>query len=435
MAARTPLENWIARRTFGGRAFGPDALFAWQMEQLRSVVEYAKAHSPFYSRHLAGFQAPRMGAGAADLPLTGEEDLRRAGHKMLCVSQGEIERVVTLDTTGTTGPPKRLWFTREEQADIIDFFHHGMSTLAGEGDRVMILLPHERPGSVGDLLAAGLLRLGAEPLRHGLVRNLGACLDAIEKDRANVLVGTPASVRGLAVYARAAGRRHTLKSVLLSTDYASDAAKEAIADAFCCEVFDHYGMTEMGLGGGVECEAHAGYHLRELDLLFEVIHPHTLRPLPAGEYGEVVISTLRRTGMPLIRYRTGDISRFLPGVCPCGSPLRRLERIAGRLGQEVALDKGALSMPLLDEALFRLPGLLDFTAAFAAGPTPCLRIEAAVLDIVRPACNATDIQNALLATESLAAAAANGALTVEIALRAVSDWPGLHTGKRRLARA
>ena len=86
----------------------------------------------------------------------------------------------------------------------------------------------------------------------------------------------------------------------------------------------------MGLGGGVECEAHLGYHLREADLYFEIIDPNTGRLVPAGEYGEVVFSTLTRRGMPLIRYRLGDRCRFLPGRCPCGSGLRLMERVSGR---------------------------------------------------------------------------------------------------------
>jgi phenylacetate-CoA ligase len=70
-----------------------------------------------------------------------------------------------------------------------------------------------------------------------------------------------------------------------------------------------------------------GYHLREADLYFEIVAPATGEPLPDGEYGEIVFSTLTRRGMPLLRYRTGDMSRFLPATCACGTALRRLEKV------------------------------------------------------------------------------------------------------------
>jgi phenylacetate-coenzyme A ligase PaaK-like adenylate-forming protein len=135
-------------------------------------------------------------------------------------------------------------------------------------------------------------------------------------------------------------------------------------------VFNHYGMTETGLGGGVECEARRGYHLREADLYVEVVEPNGTRPMPDGERGEVVVTTLTRTGMPLIRYRTGDLSRFIPGPCPCGTDLRTLERITGRAAGVVRTATGAgLSLAELDEVLFGLPGVLDFDATLLRGAT------------------------------------------------------------------
>ncbi len=105
-------------------------------------------------------------------------------------------------------------------------------------------------------------------------------------------------------------------------------------------MFNHYGMTEMGLGGGVDCRALTGYHLREADLYFEIVDPVDGRPLPDGEPGEVVFTTLTRRGMPLIRYRTGDLARFLPGSCPCGTVLRRLDHVQGRLAGRVKVGGG-----------------------------------------------------------------------------------------------
>jgi phenylacetate-coenzyme A ligase PaaK-like adenylate-forming protein len=116
----------------------------------------------------------------------------------------------------------------------------------------------------------------------------------------------------------------------------------------------------MGLGGGVECEAHHGYHLREADLFFEIVHPQTGEPIPDGEYGEVVFTTLTRQGMPFLRYRMGDRSRFLPGACPCGTSLELMERVSGRINEFVPVGDAILNLPDFDEVLFSIPDILNF---------------------------------------------------------------------------
>ena len=122
-------------------------------------------------------------------------------------------------------------------------------------------------------------------------------------------------------------------------------------------------MTETGLGGGVECSAHEGYHMREADLLFEIIDPVSGTPVRDGERGEIVFTTLTRRGMPLIRYRTDDISGVITEPCPCGSTFRRFAGICGRISDSVDLaEKYKLSMSMLDDLLFGVSGLVGFSA-------------------------------------------------------------------------
>jgi phenylacetate-coenzyme A ligase PaaK-like adenylate-forming protein len=150
----------------------------------------------------------------------------------------------------------------------------------------------------------------------------------------------------------------------LSTDYVPRAVVREVGRLWDCDVFEHYGMTEMGLGGGVDCAVHAGYHMREADLYFEIIDPITGGVLPEGEEGEVVVTTLTREGMPLIRYRTGDISCFIPGPCPCGTVLRRMERVAGRKnGRVILCGDHSFTLADLDEAIFSVAKVIDLTAA------------------------------------------------------------------------
>ncbi len=362
----TPLDSWISHKIgFSGKATRK-AIEEYQLERLREMLELARSQSPFYRSHLN--RAPGQLSSLEDLaqfPFTTPQDIRDDGLQFLCVSQDEIQRVVTLDTTGTTGQPKRIYFTKEDQELTLDFFHHGMATFTAPGDRVLILLPCERAGSVGDLLAIALQRLGAEPIRHGIVRDAAQTLEVMRSEKVDGLVGIPIQVLGLA--------RHSpeirLKSVLLSTDYVPDAVVRAVEQEWHCQVYNHYGMTEMGLGGGVECQAHRGYHVREADLYFEIVDPETGRPVAEGKTGEVVFTTLTRTGMPLIRYRTGDISRFIPGACPCGTCLKTMERIRARKTGRVALGAAeSLTIADLDEALFSVDGVYDYDAGVSHEP-------------------------------------------------------------------
>lgn len=360
---RTPLESWISEKI--GEGQGPltrESIERHQLAKLRETLAWSGARSNFYRQRLAdaGHSELHCLADLCRIPFTTAEDVTSNPLEFLCVSQSDIERVVTLRTSGTTGESKRIYFTREDQELTIDFFHRGMATLVGRGDRVLILLPGERPGSVGDLLAIGLGRLGVHAVAYGPVQDDALALEVMIREEIDALVGIPVQVLALA---RQSGGLGAPRSILLSTDYVPEAIREELARIWGCAVYTHYGMTEMGYGGGVECEVRYGYHVREADLLFEIIDPESGIPVDEGEIGEVVFTTLTRRGMPLIRYRTGDLSRFLPEPCPCGTILKTMAPVTGRLTNQVKLESGTvLTMADLDEALFPIRGLLDFTA-------------------------------------------------------------------------
>jgi phenylacetate-coenzyme A ligase PaaK-like adenylate-forming protein len=191
----------------------------------------------------------------------------------------------------------------------------------------------------------------------------GAVLERIRSERIASLVGLPVQVLGLARHpAGTTVRPGTLKSVLLSADHVPESLARGIQGIWEVPVFHHYGMTETGLGGGVECRARSGYHLREADLYYEIVDPETGKPLETGRTGEVVVTTLTRRGMPLVRYRTGDLACFTTAPCPCGTHLRRMGRVSGRIGNTVSLGNSeSLSLGDMDEAAFRIPGILNFT--------------------------------------------------------------------------
>ncbi|MCX6065151.1 MAG: AMP-binding protein, partial [Chloroflexi bacterium] len=378
----TSLDPWIKQKTFASD------LADWQLLKLNETLALARGKSAFYRKHLAGM--PEKLENLADFrqfPFTTPEDVRENPLRFVCVSQDEIRRVVTLQSSGTTGEPKRIYFTAEDQELTIDFFGAGMSTLTEPGERVLIFLPGETPGSVGDLLRLGLARQDRIPLPYGPVRDPNHALETMsragtgtnsEREQADCLVGSPTQILGLA--RRWNPRNKAPRTVLLSTDYVPAAIVRELERIWGCEVFNHYGATEMGLGGGVECEAHRGYHLREADLYFEIVNPESGEPVPDGEYGEVVFTTLTRRGMPLIRYRIGDRSRFVPGKCPCETGLRTLEKVRGRFSGFVSVGDETLKLPDFDEALFPIPGLLNFSVTVTGvGAEASLLVETQML--------------------------------------------------------
>ncbi|HZU19366.1 MAG TPA: phenylacetate--CoA ligase family protein, partial [Candidatus Dormibacteraeota bacterium] len=122
--------------------------------------------------------------------------------------------------------------------------------------------------------------------------------------------------------------------------------------------YDIYGLTELyGPGTGIDCRHHLGIHYWDDYYVIEIVDPETGRALPEGEEGEIVVTTLRKEAMPLIRYRTRDLSRLLPGPCPCGSPHPRIARLSGRTDDMVKVRGVQVYPAQVDAVLASLPGL------------------------------------------------------------------------------
>jgi phenylacetate-coenzyme A ligase PaaK-like adenylate-forming protein len=339
------IDTWICSKI----GLPPDApltredIVSYQLSALHRTLHHAKASSRWYARTLANVDVNGSIGSVSDikkLPFMGESDLAAHGTEMVCVPASRVSRIVTLPTSGTTGEPKRVYFTEADQELMIDYNAHGLKVMTETGDVWLVLMPAERPGSVGDLIRTGLARIGCDAIAYGLLPYDGSGDDAalafMAERGVNCILATTSSAARLASRTKhmegevADTIKNSMKGVLLSAEYVPDESVATIEEAWDCEVFEHYGMTEMGLGGAMACGTHIGYHPREADLLFEIIDPVTGRVLPDGEYGEIVFTTLTREAMPFIRYRTGDFSRFIPGPCPCGSVLKRIARVAGR---------------------------------------------------------------------------------------------------------
>jgi len=423
MAARMGLAAPLTR----------EAIAAWQLARLNETIAYARTASPFYRARRAWMDGPLAGIeDVARLPFTTAADLSADDPPLLALSQSAVARVVTLETSGTSGPPKRLHFTPDDLEATVDFFHHGMALFARPGDRAAIAFPGRRPGGVAAGLAIALRRLGAIPAAAPSPLDPVSLAAWLREERPDVVAGPPVPLLAAArVAANDGGAPIRARAVLLSSDHVADSLARSLASAWGAEVFRHWGMTETGYGGAVDCACHCGCHLREDELLVEIVDPETGVSAPAGVVGEVVVSTLRRRGAPLLRYRTGDLARLLDEPCRCGSALRRLDGFAGRVGAGAPLPRGGeLTLPRLDEALFAVEAVNDF-AAVVVGSTPATLMLSIAAPAPRRVAGTLEAVRARLAEDPVVGAALRaGDLQVEAAFADVAAFSSL--AKRRL---
>lgn len=358
----TPLENWIIASS-GIPERKKELLEEYQLERIRETMRYAKNNSRFYREQLNHINADEIRSfeDLQKIPFTYPRQISNNPLEFLCVSQSEIKRIVTLKSSGTTEADKRIYLTQEDLNLTVDFFKYGMSCLVDKADRVMVLLPGNSYGSIGDLLKKALGLAGIECFVHGVMADALETARCIVEKNITCIVGIPIQVLHLSRTESEAFKR--IKKVLLSTDYVPEVLIAELTNQYGCRVFTHYGMTEMGYGGGVECEALNGYHMREADLYFEIVNPQNGNPTPDGKKGEVVFTTLTRKAMPLIRYRTGDIASFSTKPCACGTFLKTMNRVQGRTNNRICIEKNSfVSLSELDEIILSFGKVMDYKA-------------------------------------------------------------------------
>jgi phenylacetate-coenzyme A ligase PaaK-like adenylate-forming protein len=431
MTGAGTLDAWAGRRMGLGHPPSRAEVEAYRLDRLNVVIAEARAMSPFY-RLRRDWPADDHLAALADLdrlPFTDPDDLGRADPTLTALPLRDAARLVTIPTSGTSGTPKRIFFTEADIEATIDYFRWGMATLVRPGETVAVAFPARTPGSVGDLLMRGLARLGAEPLALPVDGTIDTLVAALRAARPTAIAGMPVTL-GAAVRRSAGdgGLPLRIERALISADTISPSLRLALADLWGCEVFDHWGMTETGYGGALACHAHDGLHIRETDLHVEIVDPSTGRPVADGMPGEIVLTTLTRRGQPLIRYRTGDLAVLDPRPCRCGSVLRRLKGLKGHAAGKIVLRSG-LDIDVIDDAVFSAAGVIDFMARAAVGPPVRLR-----LDIVADAPSAVPkVRTALAGRADIAATLAAGDLVLDIAEADGAGWPICR--KRRLQMA
>ena len=313
-----------------------EELAAFQREGLKWTVAHAYHGSPEYRRK---FEAAGVAPGDINhlddlkrLPFTTADDLRE-GYPFPLRSV-PFEKIVRIhSSSGTTGKRKNLCYTQKDVDDWIHFFARCYQ-MAGVtvADRVQIAVGYGVwTAGVGFQMACE--RLGAMALPTG-PGNVDLQCQFMRDMQSTVLCCTASMGLLMAeeINQRGLTEKINIRKVIYGSERSSRSMRQRISELFGgAELFDITGMTELyGPGTGIECPHHDCIHYWGDYYLIEILDPETLEPVPEGEWGEMVVTTLQKEAVPLIRYRTRDITRIIPGACSCGSIMPRHSRIMGR---------------------------------------------------------------------------------------------------------
>jgi phenylacetate-CoA ligase len=334
-----------------------------QLQGLQWTVNHVYKNSEIYRKKFdeAGVKPRHIKIlkDIAKLPFTTSTDLRD-GYPFPLRSV-PFEKIVRIHaSSGTTGKRKVLCYT---QKDIHDWAHmfarcYEMAGLTPK-DRIQIAVGYGVwTAGVGFQLGAERLGAMAIPIGPG---NIDMQCQFLEDFQATVLCSTASMGILMAEEVQKRGLRDkiALKKLIMGSERSSDAQKMKMKELLGVEhVFDIPGLTELyGPGTGLDCTYHEGIHYWADYYILELLDPETLQPVPPGETGEMVVTTLRKEAAPLIRYRTRDLTKLIPRRCSCGSILPMHDRLLGRSDDMFIIRAVNVYPGQIDHILSNVPGV------------------------------------------------------------------------------
>jgi len=350
-------------KTFMPKITSKEELEALQLSGLKWTVNHAYYGSAFYRKRFDE-------AGVKPDDIKSLEDLKRLPFVTANDLQDNypwplisvpFESVVRMHaSTGTTGKRKVMVYTKKDVNDWADMFArcYEMAELTKE-DRVQICVGYG-VWTAGVGFQLGCEKFGAFAIPAG-PGNIDMQLQFLIDFQTTVICSTASMALLLAeeVDRRGLNDKLSVKKVIFGAERSSDATAKKIKELLGAEhTFDIPGLTELyGPGTGLDCVHHTGIHYWADYYIMELLDPETLEPVPDGEVGEMVYTTLRKEGAPLIRYRSRDLTRAVKGECPCGSLLPRHDKILGR-SDDMFIVRGVNIYPSnIDEILSRQDGI------------------------------------------------------------------------------
>lgn len=330
-----------------------------QFQLIKKQLKILTSKECFYKKKLEGIDIDSIKSQEdfEKLPFTWKGDLREAYPLGLqAVPDEEIIRIHS--SSGTTGTPVIIPYTQQDVDDWAVMFKRcyemaGVTNL----DRVQIT-PGYGLWTAGAGFQNGAEKLGAMVIPMG-PGNTDKQLRMMMDMKSTVLCATSSYALLLAeeIAKRGIADKIHLSRCVIGSERWGEKMRKRIAAELGVKLFDIYGLTEVyGPGIGISCEHECGMHIWDDYIYLEIVNPKTGEPVPDSEIGEIVITTLRKQGAPLIRYRTHDLSRIISGDCPCGSKYPRIDTILGRTDDMVKV-KGVNIFPSqIEEMLAPIEG-------------------------------------------------------------------------------
>lgn len=380
-----------------GERLGRDELAALQLTRLRATLAHAYANVPFYRRSFdaAGLrpQDCRSLADLARFPFTAKTDLRdNYPFGMFAVDQADVRRIHA--SSGTTGRPTVVGYTQADLDTWADVVARSIRAAGGRpGHKVHVAYGYGLfTGGLGAHYGAERLGCTVIPASGGMTARQ---VQLITDFRPEIIMVTPSYMLTLLDEFERQGvdpRTTSLKVGIFGAEPWTQEMRREIEERFAIDAVDIYGLSEvMGPGVAQECvETKDGLHIWEDHFYPEVVDPFTGEVLPEGEEGELVFTSLTKEAMPVIRYRTRDLTRLLPGTARV---FRRMEKVTGRSDDMVILRGVNLFPTQIEEIVLRTEGVaphfqlrltrdgrmdaLTVRAEARAGATPQQREEAA----------------------------------------------------------
>ncbi|MDI9401366.1 MAG: phenylacetate--CoA ligase family protein [Limisphaerales bacterium] len=322
-----------------------------QFSRLRETVTQLAEKSEFYQNKFRELGVTVDSIRSLDdvrrLPFTTSADLRaQYPDKLNIVDKDHLLRLHT--SSGTTGKPKALFFSRKDIDTLTNNFARCL-TMVGCTPRDVF----QNMMTYGLFTGAMMSHYGAEKIGMLAIPagpgNSERQLMLMQDFGTTVAHATPSYALYFANFIEKKGmdpaKDIALRIFLVGAESYTEETRRKIEKTFEADVFNCYGLSEMGGPGvGFECTAKKGIHLWEDTYLIEIIDPETLEVLPPGEVGELVITSIQREAMPILRYRTGDLTSIIPEPCPCGRTHIRVDRLKGR-ADDMIIVKGANVYP------------------------------------------------------------------------------------------
>lgn len=311
----------------------------------------------FYKNKLGKISSIENQEDFEKLPFTDKNDLREAYPLGLqAVSDEEIVRIHS--SSGTTGTPVIIPYTAKDIEDWAIMFKRCYEMAGVTNKDIMHITPGYGLWTAGIGFQNGAEKLGAMTIPMG-PGNTDKQLKMMIDLKSSILCATSSYALLLAeeIAKRGINDQIHLKKGIIGSERWGEKMRHRIANELGVKLYDIYGLTEIyGPGIGISCEYECGMHLWDDYIYFEIINPKTCEVLPDGEIGELVITTLKKEGAPLIRYRTHDLTRIIPGKCKCGSEYPRIDILVGRTDDMVKV-KGVNIFPSqIDEVLAKIKG-------------------------------------------------------------------------------